>query len=47
MKYAEQVQIAMDRLDESLFKLRDLIKRGEQKIRWQGINKNIQGKKLL
>ena len=31
MKYAEQVQIAMDRLDESLFKLRDLIKRGEQK----------------
>ena len=31
MKYAAQVQIAMDRLDESLFKLRDLIKRGEQK----------------
>ena len=35
MKYAEQVQIAMDRLDESLFKLRDLIKRGEQKTALQ------------
>ena len=35
MKYAKQVQIAMDRLDESLFKLRDLIKRGEQKTALQ------------
>ena len=29
MKYAEQVQIAMERLDQSLAQLRDLIKRGQ------------------
>ena len=29
MKYAEQTQIAMERLDQSLFKLRNLIKRGD------------------
>ena len=31
MKYAKQVQGAMDRLDQSLAKLHILIKRGEQK----------------
>ena len=30
MQYSQQVQIAITRLDESLFKLRDLIKRGQQ-----------------
>ena len=30
MQYSQQVQIALERLDESLFKLRDLIKRGQQ-----------------
>ena len=30
MKYGQQVQGAMDRLDESLAKLRTLIKRGQQ-----------------
>jgi len=30
MKYAEQTQKALDRLDQSLATLRDLIKRGEQ-----------------
>ena len=30
MKYAVQTQSALDRLDESLMKLRDMIKRGEQ-----------------
>ena len=29
MKYAEQTQTAMERLDQSLFKLRNLIKRGD------------------
>ena len=29
MAYERQVQIAMDRLDQSLARLRDLIKRGE------------------
>ena len=29
MKYAAQTQEALDRLDESLMRLRDLIKRGE------------------
>ena len=29
MKYAQQVQTAMNRLDQSLFRLRDMIKRGE------------------
>jgi hypothetical protein len=29
MRYAEQVQIAMEKLDQSLARLRDLIKRGE------------------
>tara|TARA_B100001778_G_C18085215_1_gene404834 strand:+ start:296 stop:514 length:219 start_codon:yes stop_codon:yes gene_type:complete len=31
MKYAQQVQTAMNRLDQSLFRLRDMIKRGENK----------------
>ena len=31
MAYGRQVQIAMDRLDQSLAKLHTLIKRGEQK----------------
>ena len=30
MKYAQQTQDALDRLDQSLATLRDLIKRGEQ-----------------
>ena len=30
MKYARQTQEALDRLDESLMRLRDMIKRGEQ-----------------
>jgi len=29
MKYAEQTQTAMERLDQSLFKLRNLIKRNQ------------------
>ena len=29
MKYAEQTHTAMERLDQSLFKLRNLIKRGD------------------
>ena len=31
MKYARQTQGALDRLDESLRRLRDMIKRGENK----------------
>ena len=31
MKYAEQAQTALDRVDMSLAKLRDLIKRGQNK----------------
>ena len=31
MQYSQQIQTAVNRLDESLFKLRDLIKRGDQK----------------
>ena len=31
MKYAEQAQTALDRVDMSLAKLRDLIKRGKNK----------------
>ena len=31
MAYERQVQEAMERLDQSLFRLRDMIKRGEQK----------------
>ena len=31
MRYAEQAQRALDRLDQSLAKLRGLIKRGDQK----------------
>ena len=30
MQYSRQVQTAIDRLDESLLKLRDSIKRGKQ-----------------
>ena len=30
MRYGQQLQNALERLDESLFKLRSLIKRGEQ-----------------
>tara|TARA_Y100001963_G_scaffold89963_1_gene124137 strand:- start:184 stop:402 length:219 start_codon:yes stop_codon:yes gene_type:complete len=30
MKYERQLQTAMERLDQSLFTLRDMIKRGEQ-----------------
>ena len=30
MQYSQQIQTAVNRLDESLFKLRDLIKRGDQ-----------------
>ena len=30
MKYERQLQTAMERLDQSLFSLRDMIKRGEQ-----------------
>ena len=30
MKYTQQLQTALDRLDQSLARLRDLIKRGEQ-----------------
>ncbi len=30
MQYSQQIQVAITRLDESLFKLRDLIKRGQQ-----------------
>ena len=29
MKYARQTQVALDRLDQSLMRLRDMIKRGE------------------
>ena len=29
MKYARQTQVALDRLDQSLARLRDLIKRGQ------------------
>ena len=31
MAYEQQLQIALERLDEALAKLRDLIKRGDQK----------------
>ena len=31
MKYARQTQAALDRLDQSLMRLRDMIKRGEGK----------------
>ena len=30
MKYTQQTQAALDRLDQSLMRLRDMIKRGEQ-----------------
>ena len=29
MKYAQQTQAALDRLDQSLMRLRDMIKRGD------------------
>ena len=32
MKYARQTQQALDRLDQSLARLRDMIKRGENEI---------------
>ena len=35
MKYAQQTQIALDRLDGSLRRLRDMIKRGEQQAALQ------------
>ena len=35
MKYARQTQDALDRLDQSLAKLRGLIKRGDQKAALQ------------
>ena len=35
MKYAQQVQTAMNRLDQSLFRLRDMIKRGENQAALQ------------
>ena len=32
MKYARQTQQALDRLDQSLVRLRDMIKRGENEV---------------
>ena len=32
MKYARQTQQALDRLDQSLARLRDMIKRGENEV---------------
>ena len=31
MKYARQIQEHMDRLDQALFRLRDMVKRGDNK----------------
>jgi len=39
MKYAIQVQTALNRFDQSLFRLRDMIKRGENKAAIQFMEK--------